>query len=175
MITSKAIKHPLIKLLGISAILYFTLLSDKTDPNSLGSKLSSQNIKKGFTEASTKVKFINANIAKARVLNQRNQLTKLVLSCGDIAKISYGIYNKAGRQLEFIEESELIIKKDNHNLLEKNAIGLEEGKTKIAPLTISSENKEPENLMKYQAIPGIEIRIKLLSFTKNPAKVNCQN
>lgn len=177
MITSKAIKNPIIKILGISIILYFVLLSDKKDPKSLGNRLSSKNIKKNLSEASNKIKFISGNLILAREMQKKklNHPLQTTLSCGDIAKISYGIYNKAGLQLEFIEESDIIIKQDNPTILEKNSIGLEAGKTKIVALNISSNVIEAENLMKYKDIPGIEIHIKLLSFTKNPAKINCQN
>jgi hypothetical protein len=177
MITSKVVKHPLIKIVGISLILYFALLSNKKNPDSLGNRLTAENIKKNLSQASNKVQFISTNLALARELEEKRNATEnniVRLSCGDVAKISYGIYNKAGRQLEFIEETNITIHKDTHHLLEKHAIGLEEGKTKVVALNIAPDTQEPENLIKYKNIPGIELRIKLLSLTKNPAKINCE-
>ncbi len=66
--------HPLVKVVGISAILYFALFANKENPESLGNRLSSEKIKKNVSEVKEKSHFIITNLEMAhRAAAQQHQ------------------------------------------------------------------------------------------------------
>ncbi len=62
----KLLQNPLIKFIGVIAILYFALFANKKNPDSLGNRISLENVKKNFSEVEEKGKFIAGNVKAAR-------------------------------------------------------------------------------------------------------------
>lgn len=70
------LQNPVIRVLGISLILYFALFNDKDNPKSLGHRLSVENIKKNVNEANNKGHFIVENINRAKNISNNKELAK---------------------------------------------------------------------------------------------------
>lgn len=62
----KLLQNPLIKLIGIVAIIYFALFADKRNPASLGNRVSLERVKENLGEMEEKGKFIAGNVKAAR-------------------------------------------------------------------------------------------------------------
>ena len=147
----KLLRNPIIKIIGISVILYYGLFANKEKPGSLANRFSSEQIKKDFSEVREKTVFIAENVKLAREIAQEKEAEKEAekkvattnpalqvsvkdleegvgenISCGDSAYINYGIYTKDGRQLEFKENQILVIGNKSNWLLEKNIIGMKQ-------------------------------------------------
>ena len=67
----KIISHPIFKIVGISVILYYGLLTNKKGSNNLSSRLSSENVSSNFSEMSHKSLEIMQKLEKAEQLKGR--------------------------------------------------------------------------------------------------------
>lgn len=72
----KLINNRFFKIFGIAAILYYGLLHNKTNPESLGNRLSPEKIKSNIGEVSKKSANIMYEIKKAEELKQNNNQLK---------------------------------------------------------------------------------------------------
>lgn len=185
------LKNPIIKIIGISLILYFGLFADRKNPRSLGNRLSSENIKKNFNEAKEKGKFIAVNVKSAKKILEQNgdqqktaetiveDLTKItsedleigvgdaVISCGDEVKISYGIYDKTQKQLEFVGSEKIIIGSEKDSLIEKKIIGMKLSGVRDVniPYGFVSKNKKLMRLLEINK-SDLKYQITILAFGK---------
>jgi hypothetical protein len=66
-------KYPIFKIIGIIAIIYFALFYNKSSPNSLGNRLSYDNIKGDLKQASEKTVFILGNINAAQKIDSEKK------------------------------------------------------------------------------------------------------
>jgi hypothetical protein len=186
----KLLRNPIIKIIGISVILYYGLLANKEKPGSLGNRFSSEQIKKDFSEVREKTVFIAKNVKLAREIAQEKEAEKEAaatnpalqlsvkdlkegvgenISCGDSAYINYGIYTKDGRQLEFKENQILIIGNKSNWLLEKNIIGMKQSGSRYIDIPQGSkinDSKITEYLNSNKS--DLKYQVTLLAFTKNP-------
>jgi hypothetical protein len=186
----KLLRNPIIKIIGISVILYYGLLANKEKPGSLGNRFSSEQIKKDFSEVREKTVFIAENVKLAREIAQEKEAEKEAaatnpalqlsvkdleegvgenISCGDSAHINYGIYTKDGRQLEFKENQILIIGNKSNWLLEKNIIGMKQSGSRYIDIPQGSQindSKITEYLNSNKS--DLKYQVTLLAFTKNP-------
>ncbi len=140
------IKNPIFKIVGVSAVLYFALFANKYDPESLGNRLSSENIKKNLDEAQTKTKFIATNIRAAKEYQAEQKKiiaanmarlsiqdievgkSDIVAMCGDIAEITYGLYSANNEQIEIFNSVKFTIGEINQNaIVQKNVSGMKQG------------------------------------------------
>ncbi|MFT6076851.1 MAG: hypothetical protein ACJA02_000328 [Myxococcota bacterium] len=64
------IKHPIFRIAGILAILYYGLFHDKSSPDNLGNRLSSQNIKSNLRDVTSKSLYIIDNVKKAEKISK---------------------------------------------------------------------------------------------------------
>ncbi len=62
------LRNKFVRLLGVGLVFYFGLMADKTDENSLGYRLSSDNIKKNWQEANQQGRFIMSSISDVNQL-----------------------------------------------------------------------------------------------------------
>jgi len=62
----KLLQNPLVKIVGVIAIIYFALFNNKQNPQSLGNRLSAERIKTNLGEMEQKGKFIASNVSAAR-------------------------------------------------------------------------------------------------------------
>lgn len=140
--------NPIIKIIGIVAVLYFALFANKQNPESLGNRLSPTNVKKNFQEAKEKSKFIAVNVKKAQEIAKNQQITQsetdnsyakisvveletgqgeMKIECGNEVEISIGIYNQQEQQIEFINSVKIIVGSKKDQLIEENVIGMRQG------------------------------------------------
>ncbi|MES2961735.1 MAG: hypothetical protein V4694_05065 [Pseudomonadota bacterium] len=185
----KLLRNPIIKIIGISIILYYGLFANKEKPGSLGNRFSSEQIKKDFSEVREKTVFIAANVKLAREIAKEKEAEKKAaatnpalqisvkdleegdgetISCGDSAYINYGIYTKDGRQLEFKENQILVIGNKSNWLLEKNIIGMKQAGSRYINIPQGSQvndAKITEYLKSNKS--DLKYQVTLLAFTKN--------
>jgi hypothetical protein len=196
----KLLRNPIIKIIGISVILYYGLFANKEKPGSLGNRFSSEQIKKDFSEVREKTVFIAENVKLAREIAKEKEIEKEAekkatainpalqvsvkdleegvgenISCGDSAYINYGIYTKDGRQLEFKENQILVIGNKSNWLLEKNIIGMKQAGSRYINIPQGSQvndSKITEYLNSNKS--DLKYQVTLLAFTKNPnSQLSC--
>jgi hypothetical protein len=196
----KLLRNPIIKIIGISVILYYGLFANKEKPGSLGNRFSSEQIKKDFSEVREKTVFIAENVKLAREIAKEKEIEKEAekkatainpalqvsvkdleegvgenISCGDSAYINYGIYTKDGRQLEFKENQILVIGNKSNWLLEKNIIGMKQAGSRYINIVQGSQvndSKITEYLNSNKS--DLKYQVTLLAFTKNPnSQLSC--
>jgi hypothetical protein len=182
------LKNPIIKTIGIVAILYFALFADKKNPESLGNRLSPEKIKQDFSEITEKSKFIitNVQLAKDAMKEQQSQQISDVtlaeisiedldlgegeesLSCGSEAEIIYGIYTGDGRQLEFSKPEKIVIGSRKDYLIEKNIIGMKKSGIRAikVPQKFQTGDKKLYELLKFNQT-DLKYQVTLLSFVSN--------
>jgi hypothetical protein len=184
------LRNPLIKTIGIVLVLYFALFANKEKPESLGNRLSSENIKKSLSEAQSQSKFIITNVkiaqeiakekerAEEQALAQQNisDITtndleigaeEQVIACGDEVEIAYGIYTKDGKQLEFFNSQKFIVGEEKNLIIERNIIGMKRGGIREIniPYHYRTEDKKLAELLKLNAT-DLKYQITLLSIVK---------
>lgn len=182
------LRNPLIKTIGIALVLYFALFANKEKPESLGNRLSSENIKKSFSEAQNQGKFIITNVKIAQeIAKEKAEEQKLAsqnisdiatsdleigtgeqsVACGDEVEISYGIYTKSGKQLEFLNSKKFVIGENQNPVIEKNIIGMKRGGIREIniPYNYRTEDKKLIELLKFNAT-DLKYQITLLSIVK---------
>lgn len=138
------LRIPLIKFIGIGAILYFALFSNKEKPESLGNRLSKEEVGKTFNEAKNKSRFIISTVNTAQEgkeirPNQPNPVAKItiedleigkgenVISCGSEVEIAYGIYGANNKTLKTVSSEKLTIGSALNRVVEQNIIGMKSG------------------------------------------------
>lgn len=184
----KLLRQPLIKIIAVFLILYFGLLSNKKDPDGLGNRLSSQNLKQDFQEVKEKSNFIITNIQRAKDLNGGKASTAFdptqdfvqigvkdvqigngeVLKCGDLAEVSYDIRVVGSpNQLEFIPKEKILIGSNKNLLLEKKIVGMKKGGSRVLniPRDFKSTNQKLEFLLKFNST-DLQYNVTLLDFTR---------
>ncbi len=60
------LRNPLVKILGLCAVFYFGLLANKKDPESLGNRLSKENINRNIDEVKYRGQYIMENIKNVK-------------------------------------------------------------------------------------------------------------
>ncbi len=153
MIINDLLKNPLVKLVGIGAILYFALFSDEKNPQNLGNKLKKDNLKSGFEQVSEK----KNEIISALIYHKPYVSPKDFISCGDEVGISDQIQNQKG---EITNQALLVSVKIGNNselFYEKNAFGMKFGEEKNV---IDGQNQSH--------------RIKIISIKKADKKTDCE-
>ena len=188
MLIIRIIQKPLVKTIGIVAILYFALFANKENPESLGNRLSPDIVKKNLGEAFQKSQFVVSNISstKAEIAKlegdkkERMKLAKAtikdikvgggegVAECGDRAEIIYKISTQDGASFPESKKS-LTIGSEESPMLEKNIIGMKvEG---VRVINISRDFKGTdydvkELIGRYQS--DLVYEVTMFNFSKNP-------
>ncbi len=193
----EVLRRPLVKIIGLMLVIYFGLFSNKKDPDSLGNRLSSQNIKESFGEIHEKSNFILANIDRARQMSGKEVHTEEgplqnfnvvttqdyasgsgdeQLKCGDVAEISYDIrVVGSDNSLEFVAKENLIIGSNSNSLLEQKIIDMKTGGVRIitVPRDFKSGNKKLAFLLKFNEA-ALQYTVSLLKFSAaNSGTVSC--
>ena len=156
------LRNPIVKTVGIAAILYFALFYNKENPESLGNRLSPKNIKEGLGEVTKKAQFIAGGISTAN--EQAKEMEKLrskkfqdaasdykdiktgegeAISCGDYALISYKIFNSQNQELAKQPSQPISIGTQQNLLLERNIIGMKRGGTRVITVTQNPNITDP--------------------------------
>lgn len=179
------LRRPLVKIIGLILVIYFGLLSNKENPDSLGNRLSSEKIKEHIGEIHEKSTFILSNIDKAHQLSgvapseevPQNLSAITVqdteigsgdsnLKCGDEAEISYDIHVLgSNNKLEFFPKEKIIIGSNVNSLLEHKIIGMKSGGTRIIniPRDFKSTNQKLAFLLKFNE-SALQYNVTLIKF-----------
>ncbi len=182
------LRNPFLKIAGLGLILYFGLFHNKESPESLGNRLSKENVKKNFDQIQEKAKFISSNLKMAQKVSkgtdvESNSLPQDVESnslpqespgkivnnsnpsgevlCGDLVLISYDLY-QGNKNLVSIAEENITIGNGSASLMEKNIIGMRVGDSKIIPLVKGNGPKK--------IVQSLEYHIKILSISGRDEK-----
>jgi FKBP-type peptidyl-prolyl cis-trans isomerase len=179
----RLLRNPIIRACGVAAVLYFALFADKKNPESLGNRLSAENVKKNLGDMTEKGKFIAVNVRTARdmaknmkdqpIENKVNTFTGIKVSdltkgegekanCSDEVNVDYGLYGTKGKQLYFNSSEKFILGQKKDWLLEKHIIGMQKGTVRslIIPQTFDTDD---EKLKQYLITNknGVEFKITL--------------
>ncbi len=186
---NKIIANPIVKIAGVLTILYFGLLHDKTNPESLGNRLSSERVKKNITEIEEKGKFIATNVALAKKyakqeqknLNSSKIAVKEVkinnegkeLKCGQKAIIEYEIFTIDNKTLYSTENEEVIVGSQKVEFMEKNIIGMKEDSIRslLIPQDFYTNDIKLTRLLNENR-SGLDYKIKLKKILDNPNSLN---
>lgn len=182
----KVIQHPLVKNIAIIGIIYFAFFSNKQNPESLGNRLSVENLKKTFNNVSQKTSFIAENVSMAKSLaKERVQRLKRKhdavatlevkdlkeglgreVECGDVATISYGVFDAKDKKIHLGVENVTIGLNDNI-FLEQETRGMKAGGIRIVfiPENFNIEDSKIKEFLSTSK-GNLEYRIKLEKFQK---------
>jgi len=180
------LQNPIIKTIGVILVIYFALFANKETPQSLGNRLSPENLKKNFSEVSEQSKFIITNVKAANEYSKlkntaiistediENGPSEIKVACGDEVEISYGIYTKEGKQIIFFEAKKLIIGSKTIPIIEKNIIGMNSGGIRNINIPQDFLTEEPD-LSKILASEKTDLRyqVTVLNVKKSATKINC--
>ncbi len=178
------LRNPLIKSIGIILILYFALFANKEKPESLGNRLSPQQIKESVSDLKETSSFISEKIRlgkeqKVQLETAEKSAAKITINdielgteeapiaCNDEVMAAYGLYTSQGKQLEFFNSQKLTIGSKKNLLLEKNIIGMKRGGIReiSIPRYFQTDDKKLADLLNFHAT-DLKYRVTLLSFEK---------
>ena len=189
------VKNPFFKWIGIALILYFALFSNKEDPNSLGNRMSPQNIKKDLGDIKEKSQFIITNIKAVQDINvgkgdRDNSATtqsdaKITIedledgagdqavACGNEATVSYGVYTESDKQLAFTNAEILNIGEKRNPIVEQNIIGMKPGGVRYINIPKDFKSNDPKLMAALRFNNGgLKYRITLINLKQGPGTPN---
>ena len=166
------LKVPLVKIIAVIVVLYFGLFHDKSNPDSLGVRLSSERIKQNLNDVEDHGRFIISNIHKVKEMSPNGVTVRQMedenfdslaiqddkigtgeeLKCGDEVEISYIIrITDSASQLEEIKQEKLVIGNNIHPFIEKKIIGmkLDGVRTINIPHTYKTSDQKLKFLLKF--------------------------
>ena len=161
------LQNPFIKICGIGIIIYFALFANKHNPDSLGNRLSSENLKKNFHEAKKQTRFIMKNVEAAKEYKKQQEnidYTTKKIACNDVVYLNYSIY-QGEQRLHTANNSKFIIGSKTNWDIEQKIMGLKKGDEIKIPLVNSTQDG-----------PSLNYHITIQEVTKNTqhAFTNCQ-
>jgi hypothetical protein len=166
------LRIPIIKWTGIALILYFGLFANTQNPNSLGNRLSKENVQKNFKEARERGKFIVVNVkmaqeiakekeAQEKLAKERGGMISIndldsgtgekIIGCNDEVEFSYVIQTKDGKEVNSIKKPQkTIIGSKQEKTIERNIIGMKEGGIRSinVPFGSQTDDKKLDTLLK---------------------------
>jgi hypothetical protein len=191
----KILKNPIVKWAGIILIIYFALFANKKSPQSLGNRLSKENVEKNLNQMKEKSKFIVSNVRLAKEVAKEREAQRKVdienaegiivkdveigagdkaISCADIVEISYGIYASDGKQLEFVPKEKITIGSKKNWPVEKNIIGLKKAAVREINLPGNIQTADEKLLKLLKLHPeGLKYQVTVLSFAKSGSQLSC--
>ena len=180
----RLLKNPIVRSCGVAAVLYFALFANKENPESLGNRLSADNVKKNLGDMKEKGKFIAVNVKAAQdVAKQMKSMPKPEVKvetfagikvsdltkgegraaiCSDEVIVDYGLYGNKGKQLYFISSEKFILGQRQNWLLEKHIIGMQKGTVRslMIPQNFDTDNAKIKQYLLTNRT-GIEFKITL--------------
>lgn len=168
------LRYRIVKIVGAGVVLYFGLMGHKENPDSLGYRLSKDNVSKHINEIKERSTYIATTIrdvkgveagalpvetlknrASNKLIIHNNQHAEArdevvgtgenIVKCGDQAKISYSIYIKENNvELEKEEGRVIIIGSKKNKLLEEKIMGMKEGGVRIIEIPRNFQAFDPK-------------------------------
>ncbi len=145
----KLLENPLIKIIGIVAVLYFALFHNKNNPQSLGNRFSSKQIKKNLNDIQEKGKFIASNVQAVNSYTEAQEVEKdgkVILPsteavakdlslgsgeksvvCGEEVEVFISLNSDKAKNLMNTPSAKFLIGSKERWLIEKNIIGMKKG------------------------------------------------
>lgn len=77
------INHPILRIIGIGAILYYGLFKNSSNPDSLRNRLAPAQVKSNLKDLSQHSVFILENVKKAKEIKKDNNTTTNKTNCDD--------------------------------------------------------------------------------------------
>ncbi len=155
---------PLVRIIGVIAVLYLALFSNKEKPDSLGNRLSKDEIVKNFNQVKERTNFITTTIqSNGQAQVQKSEGPQIVIEdielgtgdisigCGMGAKISYSIFDQSGNQLKNSREEKVVVGSKLNKFLEDNIIGMKNGAIRNikVPKDFLSDDQTIDQLLKF--------------------------
>lgn len=180
----RLLKNPIVRACGVAMVLYFALFANKENPESLGNRLSADNVKKNLGDMKEKGKFIAVNVKAAQdVAKQMKSMPKPVVKaenfagikvsdltkgegaaaiCSDEVIVDYGLYGNKGKQLYFISSEKFTLGQRQNWLLEKHILGMQKGTVRslMIPQNFDTDNAKIKQYLLTNRT-GIEFKITL--------------
>ncbi len=182
-----------LKIVGIIAVLYFALFSNKENPHSLGHNLNKDEISKGYKEALNKGKKIHSDVFKAQELKKRmmdpsnstpdilvfDEVESLIgnrVSCNDIVDIAFEIKNINNDIIQPKTNMSLVVGKGSSPIIEEHLLNMRESSIKILNIPFSYQgNSQMLSSIRSQGYKNIIYRFELANIRKNnDHKYNCK-
>lgn len=176
---NRVLKNPLIKICGAVVIIYLGLFANKDNPESLGNRISKENLQKNFHEVRKKSQFIASNVSAAKKISEEdansndNSGTSLA-NCGDTVITDYEIY-QAGKNIQKTANKKFILGSKENLLVEQGIIGMKVGEIKDIKL-LDTQNSNQEILSMSELKNDFKYRITVLKIFHNPpnSKISCK-
>lgn len=183
----RIIQNPIIKTVGIFVILYFALFANKENPESLGNRMSKENIKKNLGDVFRKGHDAMTTIETAGQEAQIEEGKKFKkfeeyevsyvkssagkgdekIDCADYVILTYKISDDENKVLTQRSEN-LTVGSGKSLLIERNILGMKVGETRN--LIISQDYDGPDNLVREiveRYNRDIRYEITITNFNKN--------
>ena len=177
MAINRVLKNPLIKLCGAVVIIYLGLFANKDNPESLGNRLSSENLQKNFGEVKEKSKFIAYNVNSAKKIseeaNSNDNSDESLANCGDTVITNYEIY-EADKNIHRTANKKFTLGSKEDFPVEQGIIGMKVGEIKDIKL-LDAQNSNQEILSMPELKNDFKYRITVLKIFHNPpnSKISC--
>jgi len=158
------LQNPLVKIIGIAAVLYFGLLYKNDDPESLKTRLDPNRIKSEIDEAKQKGQFILTNLNDAKnpqisaaqkptekkdeisindlILGNSHEMVK----CGEEVLLDYVIYDINGHKIDQKNDVTLIANSASENSIAKYIIGARKSGIREIHVPYNAETKDEETI-----------------------------
>ncbi len=187
------LRIPLVKFIGIIAILYFGFFSNKENPESLSNRLSKERVEQNLQEAKERSRFIASNLKTAQEIAKEKKLNPDIqnkvsledieigkgeseVSCGSEVEISYSIFSENGTQIKNVSSEKLVIGSNLDEFLERNLYGMkQDGIRNIkVPREFMTNNITINEMLRFYD-SGIRYQVLMLNVLNNPnSKISCR-
>jgi hypothetical protein len=187
------LRIPLVKFIGIIAILYFGFFSNKENPESLSNRLSKERVEQNLQEAKERSRFIASNLKTAQEIAKEKKLNPDIqnkvsledieigkgegeVSCGSEVEISYSIFSENGTQIKNVSSEKLVIGSNLDEFLERNLYGMkQDGIRNIkVPREFMTNNIAINEMLRFYD-SGIRYQVLMLNVVNNPnSKISCR-
>ena len=184
------LRIPLVKFIGIIAILYFGFFSNKENPESLSNRLSKERVEQNLQEAKERSRFIASNLKTAQEIAKEKKLNPDIqnkvsledieigkgegeVSCGSEVEISYSIFSENGTQIKNVSSEKLVIGSNLDEFLERNLYGMkQDGIRNIkVPREFMTNNIAINEMLRFYD-SGIRYQVLMLNVVNNPNTVS---
>ena len=168
----KILDNFFIKTIGIIAVLYFTLFSDKEDTDNLRNRFSSEQLKQDVSTIVNNTQHILTNAKQVKKHGLRQ--IKNTARCGNEVIINYKIFSlKSKKELESVSNLKIVIS-DKTDIFNSQIIGMKKNEVKTFEV-LKNQSINDARLVNYlkNSENGLSLHIELLEVSDYLAKTNC--
>lgn len=185
------LQNPLVKIIGIAAVLYFGLLYKNDDPESLKTRLDPNRIQSEIDEAKQQGHFILTNLneaknpqapkaqeqARAPEISANDLIlgnSQEVVKCGDEIFLDYIIYDLKGRKIDEKNDVTLIASPTSENSIAKYLVNARKGGIReiFVPYGLETTNEEIINYREIAA-SSFKYQVTIKNINSAASAQNC--